>query len=429
MTQEKIAKKKQAKKVTKKPASPKQQRKTTKNKKTGMVIDQVINPDLDYVENPPELAMNSDIVDGVKLDSRGRHLGYWIRNDTVDRPVNIDQWEDRYTYIPARGEKSGRRTAWLVYGPDKREDGVRGEPLLGIAITALKTILNYRDSAALKADLNSKIVGFIKRTKDVPPSMNLSQGAVRRTEVTADATGETPPVTMQEVLPGMYLERLQPGEEPAPYSQMGTDVNFGPFEAAVIAGLAWALEIPPEILILSFRSNYSASQAALQEFKIFLNKERPRFAGEHCQNLLEEWFIAELLIGKIQAGEFLAAYTDPMRYDEVAAWLKTDWNGAIKPSVDIVKQTVGYKTMVNECWITNDRASRELTGTKYSENCRRVRRENELKIDAIRPILEAQEQYGEKNVKEALASSDDLIAALQQFYLGEDEKEEEEKAA
>ena len=43
------------------------------------------------------------------------------------------------------------------------------------------------------------------------------------------------------------------------------------------------------------------------------------------------------------------------------------------------------------------------------------------------PILEAQKEFGEKPVTEALSNSGDLIAALQQFYLGDDDKDEQEK--
>jgi len=362
---------------------------------TGLPQIQVVNGD--RVQTPPEKFMEPDIVDGVKIDKKGRHLGYYMYQGTADVV------DDRYVYVPARGAKSGRKKAWMVYGPDKREDGVRGEPLLGIAIQPLKEISEYRASAQLKAGINSKLIGFIERTNDKPPSLPISNGgAPRKTKVELDPTGSTPPLAMTKVMDGIYFERLQVGEKPSPYSTHGTDVNFGPFEAAIVASLAWCLETPPEILTLGFQNNYSASQAALQEYKIYLNKERPRFASEHCQNQFEEWFISELLMGKFLAGDFLNAYQDPTRYDEKRAWFMTDWNGAIKPSVDIVKQTSGYKTMTSEGWITNDRTARELTGTKFSKNIQRLAKENQMKMEAMRPILEAQREFGAKNVAEAM---------------------------
>ena len=79
------------------------------------------------------------------------------------------------------------------------------------------------------------------------------------------------------------------------------------------------------------------------------------------------------------------------------------WSGAIKPATDLVKQAKGYKLLNAECWITNERAARELTGTKFSKNVRRVKKENQMKIEAVAPLLEAQQQYGPQEVAAALS--------------------------
>jgi capsid protein len=85
----------------------------------------------------------SQIVHGVEIDSLGRQVAYWItqKDGTAKR-------------LPAFGEKSGRRLAWLVYGCDKRLDEVRGEPLLAIVLQSLKEIDRYRDSTQRKATIN-----------------------------------------------------------------------------------------------------------------------------------------------------------------------------------------------------------------------------------------------------------------------------------
>lgn len=364
----------------------------------------------DRVETPPGMALRSDVVDGVQLDDNGQHLGFWIYKGTRDRALVGTSLQDAYQYVPARGPRSGRHTAWLVYGVDKREDGVRGEPALGIGLQAYKSILDFRTAALDKAKHNAMIVGFTKRERDIPPSMSLTDGAVRKRDLTIDGGAEAP-LRMHELLPGMWFDRLQPGEEPMPFSNAGTDVQLGPFEETIVASLAWSLRIPPEIARLTFSSNYSASQAALQEYIVTLGQERSRFSQEHCQNLFEEWFVSEQLLGKFQAGAFLEAYADPTRYDESAAWLRTDWYGVIKPPVDVVKQTRGYQAMVDQGWITNDRVARELSGSKYTSNCRRLREENALKVEAMRPLWEAKREFGpaaEEITQSVLALSDDI---------------------
>jgi capsid protein len=347
------------------------------------------------IQTPPLRDLDENIVDGVHIDENGKHLGYWVRDDSKG-PF----FHGEYTYVPAYGQKTGRRTAWLVYGPNKREDDVRGMPGLGIAIQPLKAINDYRGAAQLKASINSMIVGFIKRQQETGKMPALSNAAVRAG--TVSDVQENRPVGTRNILPGVYFEYLNAGEEPVPYSYHGTDVNFASFEAAILAGLAWAMEIPAEILLLSFKNNYSASQAVIREFWMFLVKERSRFASQHCQNLLEEWFISEIRLGKIEAEGFLEALIDPTKYDIKQAWLTVDWLGAIKPSVDIMKEVNAHKGLVSEGWETNTQATKILTGGKWDKNIRKVARENDLKAAAMEPILRLQREYGSENVTNAM---------------------------
>lgn len=349
------------------------------------------------VQTPIDKRLDSTVIDGVHLGKKGEHLGYWVYNGTDEIIDNT------YEYVPVRGPRSGRLQAWLVYGFDKREDGIRGEPLLSVAIQPLAEVDRYRDSAQRKALINSRIVGFIKRSKDGPGSLALQGAAVRKSTETKDTTGETNPVSVPEIMPGVFMERLQPGEEPAPYSGNSADVNFGPFEAAIIVGLAWALEIPPEILMLSFNKNYSASQAAVNEFWMLLARERGRFGSENNRHVYEDWFLSEVLLGKISAPGYLQSIADPAKYDINRAWLLAEWIGPVKPATDTLKQANGFAALVAGGWTTNARAARLLTGSKFTKNIRQIKKENELKMAAQAPIMAAESTYGAAVVDRALA--------------------------
>lgn len=362
--------------------------------KTGLPQIQIVSGN--RVRTPLDRIMDSTIVDGVHMDPNGRHLGFWIYHGTEYI------YDDKYTYVPAYGQQTGRHTAWLVYGPIKREDDVRGMPGLGCAIQPLNEILKYRGSAQLKADIGSRYVGFIKQTHGNIGASLLGKGAARRDTLQADSTGETPPTRVDRILPGTYLTRLRPGEEPFVYPNSGTDIGFPAFEAAIIAGLSWSFEIPPETLVLSYNSNFSASQAAIRELNMFLDKERERFASQHCQNVLEEWFVASVLLGKFQANGFLESLADPMNYDVKRAWMNVDWIGSIKPSLKLNDEVLANRNMVNEGWQTNARAARGLTGTSFDRNMRKLVKENRMKAAAMRPLLELQQEFGAKNVTEAL---------------------------
>lgn len=339
-----------------------------------------------------QVAKGNRIEHGVEIDVQGRQVAYWItqRDGTSKR-------------LPAWGEKSGRRIAWLLYGTDKRLDDLRGKPLLALVLQSLREIDRYRDSTQRKAVINSMLAAFVKKAAAGVGSRPFAAGAVRKASLDGTAATTTPAeprrYNMVELIPGMVIDELEAGEEVVPYPSQGTDERFGEFEEAIIQAVAWANEVPPEILRLSFSSNYSASQAAINEFKIYLNKVRTFFGENFCQPIYTEWLLAMVLAQKVVAPDLVDAWRDTMRYDVFAAWVSCDWSGNIKPSVDLSKLVGGYKALVAEGFITRDRASRELTGTKFSQNVKKLRLENAELVRANEPLTALDPKFAGANTE------------------------------
>jgi capsid protein len=321
---------------------------------------------------------NHTIMHGVQKDGNGRIYAYWVRD-----------LEGQFEQILARGKRSGRPLAWLVFGTDKRLDDTRGVPLLGIVLQSLKEIDRYRDSAQRKAVVNSILAMFIKKTEAKAGSLPITGGAARNsTAVVSDDPNSDRSFNISESIPGVVIEELAHGEEPVGFGNTGTDINFSVFENAVLNGIGWALEIPPEILVLSFQNNYSASQAAINEFKIYLNKVWSDWGETFCTPIYIEFLLSEVLNGKIPAPGLLEAWRDPSQWDVYGAWVSVQWYGSIKPSTDMLKQAKGSKLLVDEAWSTNAREARMNTGTKFSKNVAKLKRENEQKVEAMRPMAE-----------------------------------------
>ena len=346
---------------------------------------------------------------GVELDSVGRVVAHWIKQD-----------DGSSKRIPAVGEKSGRKISWLVYGTDKRLDDLRGQPLLAIVMQSLKEIDRYRDSVQRKAVINSIMAMFIEKGEDKMGTLPVTGGAVRRDQaVTTDSDGGTRKFNMASQIPGLVMEELQTGEKPVLMGGQGTDVNFGTFEEAIIQAVAWTLEIPPEVLRLSFSNNYSASQAAINEFKIAINRTWGDFGETFCTPIYIEWLLSETLLQKITAPGLLQSWRNPNEYDVFGAWTSTDWYGSIKPSTDMLKQAKGSKILIEEGWSTNAREARITTGTKFTKNIKRLKRENELKVEAARPIAEFKQEFGEDVATDAIETLDNMeeIEAMLDDYL------------
>lgn len=345
------------------------------SRRTGLPTVQLISGD--RIQSPltgrATLSRGHSIRYGVEVDVHDRQVAYWVR-----------QKDGSSKRLPAWGEKSGRRIAWLVYGSDKRYDDLRGQPLLALVLQSVQEVDRYRDSMQRKAVNNSMIAGTIEKTQDKLGTLPITGGAVRKDVVTlSDGDGESRELNITQHLPGTYFERLAPGEKLVAFQTKGTDEAFGSFEDAIIAGIAWANEIPPEILRLKFSNNYSASQAAINEFRMYLNLIWYSFGEEFCTPIYIDHLLAETLMGKNTETGILDAWRSySSRYDEFGAWTAVEWYGSIKPSADPVRQTKASQALIAEGWSTNAREARVLTGTKFSRNIKRLTKENQQKTEA-----------------------------------------------
>jgi lambda family phage portal protein len=322
-------------------------------------------------------ASGNKVVHGVELDANRRQVAYWVRQE--------DGTSKR---LPAFGEKSGRRLAWLVYGSDKRLDDVRGKPVLALILQSLKEIDRYRDSVQRKAVINAILAMYITKTADKPATRPVAGNAVRRgTQVTTDTKNEERTFRTAEYGgPGLILDELQIGEEPKAFQSNGTTEEFGKFEAAVVHAFAWAMEVPPEILTLSFQNNYSASQAATSEFKMFLNRVQTGWGDVFCQPVYVDFLISSALAQKIDAPGLLEAWRDVGQFDLFSSWTTSDWAGQIKPSIDAVKMAEAAGKRIELGLSTRAREAREMTGMKFSKVVKVAKRESEQLAEAMAPI-------------------------------------------
>ncbi len=358
---------------------------------------------------------------GVEVDKLGRQVAYWIVQES-----------GKWKRLPAVGEKSGRRLAWLVYGTEKRDHEVRGTPMLALILQSLAEIDRYRDSVQRKATINSMLAMFIQKDEERMGTRPLTSGAIRRT---ADqAIGDDNVIrhfNAQGHIPGLVIDELNVGEKPIGFGNSGTDDKFGEFEESIVQAMAWHMEIPPEIMRLAFSNNYSASQAAINEFKMYLNRVRTDFGETFCKPIYQEWLVAQALTQRVNAPEILQSWRDNSKYDVFGAWISSEWAGHIKPSTDILKQANGYTALLEQGWISNDLASKELTGTKFTKNIKKLKRENELKAEVAEILAAPAREAEQANMlalkeKEAKAAPDvvkrpaALAGALDALLTGKD---------
>ncbi|MBW1725968.1 MAG: phage portal protein [Deltaproteobacteria bacterium] len=319
------------------------------------------------------------VVNGVEIDSAKRHVAFFVL-----------QSNGTWRRITAKGSRTGRKQAWLLYGTERLIDDVRGQSILALIMQSLKEVDRYRDAEQRSAVVNSMIAMWVEKTEDKLGTLPMTGGATRRDTVTTqDDSNGRKDIEFSSNMPGMMLQELQHGEKPTSYDTKRPNVNFGVFEAAILSAIAWANEVPPETLLLQFQNNYSASRGATNEFKMYLDRVRTGFGEEFTTPIYQDWLISEVLNQNITADGLLQAWRTPAMWDIFGAWMLSDWAGAIKPNVDLLKEVKAYKELVDEGYITRDRGSRELTGMKYSKVVQQLFRENTELVKAKQPLLDA----------------------------------------
>jgi len=357
----------------------------------------VCNP-LDSKLTKAATARGNKIVHGVEIDKNGRHVAYYIKQDAskflnqsnVTTSAKDLKNRNQIIRVPVRGSKSGRKIAWMIYGSPKRVDEVRGMPILAAVLQSLKEIDRFRDSEQRAAVINSLLPLFISKTQTKPGSRPVTGGAVKKTDVDlTDSDGSTRTKTFAHHIPGLIFDELQAGEKPESFDTKRPNLSFQGFQDVIINTVAWANEIPPEIMQLAFSNNYSASRAAINEFKVYLDRIRTDFSNDFNKPIYHEWLINMVLTRRLEAPGLLEAWRNPSEFIIYGAWISSEWAGAIKPSVDREKEVKAYERMIRHGFITHDRASKELTGTKYSTNIKRLEKENEQKVKAAQPLIDA----------------------------------------
>lgn len=319
---------------------------------------------------------------GVEFDSKGREVAYHVLKD-----------DGKYSRFPRVGAKSGRVVANL-YRPGKRLMGQsRGMPLIGNVLQSLREIDRYRDSVQRKALTTSFLALAVEKDADTIGAKPLASAASRSANISS-GDGKYK-LNMKDFNPGVFIDDMPAGHKIKLMGSDGTDLSFGDFEASIINAVAWSKGMPPEILKMSFGSNYAASKQATAEFNMFLDSERTATTTTNDQPLYKEWLYVETVKGNIKAPGMVEAWNDPNKYALVGAWTQSDWSGSVKLNADFVKEVKGWADAIEAGLATHEMASKALFGRKNNLIMMQLIHENTKKaqvVEALGPFAENRQQ-------------------------------------
>ena len=164
---------------------------------------------------------------------------------------------------------------------------------------------------------------------------------------------------------------LEPGEDVTFGSPTHPNTGFDTFMRSLCEQVGACLEIPADLLLMSFNASYSASRAALLEAWKGFRMRRNWLTDDFCRPVYELWLTEAVARGRISAPGFL---TDPIIRQ---AYLGSEWIGPSQGQLDPTKE-VQAAVMAIENGLSNHEAEAEkLNGSQFYANAEKLAAENE----------------------------------------------------
>jgi capsid protein len=231
--------------------------------------------------------------------------------------------------------------ARLIYGSEYRIDNVRGLPLISVVLETAKKLERYKEATIGSAEERAKIAYFIEHQVGSDESNPLT----RQMAIAAgyDPNGDLPTTDDGEVLANRVAASTNKQVFNMGISQTmkalesKNDLYFKDFYGVNIDLLCASVEMPPNVALSKYDSNYSASRAAIKDWEHTLLVRRDDFSYQFDLFAYEFWLIIEVMRNKISAPGFLAAFMDD-NYMALSAYLNARWVGSNVPHIDPLKE-------------------------------------------------------------------------------------------
>lgn len=360
---------------------------------TGLPRWQWVNGD--HVRTPDSYNLREGhyIKHGVEFDQWGRKVAFYIQSES--------NGVFEYERVPTRGEKSGRLISWMVYGSEHFVDDVRGEPFLSDSIYMLKDLDRTRDAEVRASLVNAMIPLFLEEEPNHVPNARPSDlaraggipgavpngaiGGAPLPSVQADGVMPagyppvvTPPTNQIDIMNPGTVYKAPNGGKITSFQTNRPNVNYSTFERSIIAVLAWSHGLPPEVLMLEFGNNYSASRQANNEFEVYLSRFVKKFANNVTKPIYDSWLSQLVLTGQFDLPGFVKAWGNPEKWRVISAWTQCTWTGLNRPSVDRNKEAAASEKLLDNGLTTYDLEARRHSGLSFMQVMQTQKREREL---------------------------------------------------
>ena len=315
-------------------------------------------------------AQNTDsggrIIDGVEINKDGEIIRYHIAtyHPLQDETPGDITWEP----IDAYGKDTGMPNVLHLMTAERPEQH-RGIPFISGMIEQVKQLDRYLDAELAASIVAAMLTVFITSDgTDDDGYDSINDSIAEEDKVTDDSLRiELGNGNVYELPPGKKVDKV--GDSRAPTA-------FDAYTRQLITILGSGSEIPYEVLMHVYNSNYTAANAARLDFWRVVTKYRERFIQGFNQPIYEAVIAEAIALGRLEAPGF---FDDPLIRD---AWLGCQWVGSSRGHVQPVQEANAAVTRMNAGITTGEQEAMEYGGTDYMENIAELGRENQARIKA-----------------------------------------------
>ncbi|MCE5342217.1 MAG: phage portal protein [Eubacteriales bacterium] len=292
------------------------------------------------------------IVDGVEIDNEGMVTGYHIanRHPLMDNSTQTIEW----TKVDAFGSKTGYPNILHVMTHERPEQR-RGIPFCAAQIEQIKQLDRYLGSELAANVVSSMLTAFVESADD--DGKNGMEDAINEDEKVTDDELKL------ELAPGAIYS-LPPGKKITAINPIRNNGAFEAFVSTLQTVIGASMEIPKEVLVKKYDSNYTAARSALLDFWQTVRVYRTAFNDSFSQPIYEQWLAEAVSIGRIQAPGF---FDDPIVRD---AWCGCMWMGVSMGHVDPIKEVKAAQMRIASNITTEEQEAAEYNGNDWNANIR-----------------------------------------------------------
>jgi hypothetical protein len=338
----------------------------------------------------------NEIKHGIEISEKGEHVAFYVRS----RKLNDFLYEVKR--IQAKNQNTGTIMAKMIYIGKHRINHLRGVPKLSPILEKVEKIDRYTEATVSSAEERAKIAYAIEHNQHSTGENPLLDKIKRSLPSIGDTTGlNSDPYALGENISkkiasttnkqafnmpiGSKLESLESNQE----------VNYKDFFDAVFIQLSAAVDVPPEVALQKYSSNYSASRAAINGWGYIVDIYRNNISEDIYKWFYSVWLELEILKGKILAPGYLQAIREGNK-DVLEAYCSCRFTGVNMPHIDPLKEVNAIRRMLGDknkgetALISHEQATESLNQGEWSENYNKYLQE----IDSF-DIEQTTEQNGD----------------------------------